>query len=279
MILVSDACEDLERSGRVIRASSRPYRQRGGCRLKVPPCLHHGEAAVWTCAPARRPRHQSGRRRRGQLPSLRSRRPAYPPRVSVWDCGRQCQPGVPLAVRLQRPAWATWPRYSSCGSESLVLRCDRVEHARSRRAQGAALPTREAILSAGRAPGSGACTNRAVHRLDHPPHAKGVHAGASCQAAQPVGVGRRGPLVDDLRLATAGTRRSSFDSGPVQRATRRGASSTSLLGDMLSVPPRRPSFIAVQSRSDATAGGLPHFLVRVALSRSACRADRPITTR
>jgi hypothetical protein len=41
---------------------------------------------------------------------------------------------------------------------------------------------------------------RAVHRLDHAADPRALHRGAGRQAAQPVGIGRRGPLVDDLPL-------------------------------------------------------------------------------
>jgi hypothetical protein len=70
---------------------------------------------------------------------------------------------------------------------------------------------------------------RAVHRLDHPTHKRRLHARASRQAAQAVGVGRR------LRSNRA--------------CNMKTASSSSLLRGTLSVPPRRPSFIAVQRKS------------------------------
>jgi homoserine dehydrogenase len=63
----------------------------------------------------------------------------------------------------------------------------------------------------------------------------------------------QGVLSDLIAVARADHNKlthADVDSDPIQRATRERASSCSLLGDKLSVPPGRPSFIAVQSASE-----------------------------
>ena len=94
---------------------------------------------------------------------------------------------------------------------------------------------------------------RAGHRLDHRPHR--LPSQALGEMAQPVGVRRRGRLRRPARRPRrAGRRRAGVDSDPIQRATYERASSCSLLDDTPSLPPRRPSFIAVRSGSAALGG-------------------------
>jgi hypothetical protein len=82
-----------------------------------------------------------------------------------------------------------------------------------------------------------------------------MHRRPSGKAAQTIGIRRRRPLIDDFALdrhqADIDLSATQIQSS-VQHEQR--ASLDSLFGDTLSLPPRRPSFIAVRSGSAADVG-------------------------